>query len=127
MLEEDDSGIDPIGEEVQSILDGHIRLSRKMASANRYPAVDVLASVSRLMSRIASEEHQQHAAAFRELLAKYQDIELLVQLGEYQEGNDALGDRAKARIDAMQDFVRQPVDTAATFESTLQDLQALLQ
>ena len=101
MLVEGDEESDPIAEEVRSILDGHIVLSRKIALANRYPAIDVLASLSRVMPLVASRAHQQAAARVRELIAKYQEIELLVQIGEYREGSDRLGDLALRARDLL--------------------------
>jgi type III secretion protein N (ATPase) len=122
VLVEGDEETDPIAEEVRSILDGHIVLSRKVATANRYPAIDVLASLSRVMSQVAGESHVSDAARVRELLSKYQDIELLVQIGEYREGADPLADaalRAKAPLEA---FFSQRADTLAPFNETLATL-----
>ena len=88
VLAEDEDGGDPIAEEVRSILDGHIVLSRKLASAYHYPAIDVLTSLSRMMPRVVDPTHQRAAGQLRKYLAKYQDIELLLQLGEYKRGSD---------------------------------------
>ncbi len=98
VLIEEEEGGDPIGEEVRSILDGHIYLSKKLAAANHYPAIDVLASASRVMPRVTTPEHQHAAGLLRRYLAKYRDIELLLQLGEYRAGNDPEGDIAVAKI-----------------------------
>lgn len=125
VLTEGDEENDPIAEEVRSILDGHIVLSRKLASANHYPAIDVLASISRVMPLVALREHRDAASQFRSLLAKYQEMELLVQIGEYRAGTDALADRAIAAREAMQSFLRQPPDTAEAFEQTFAKLQQL--
>jgi len=120
---EDDS--DPIAEEVRSILDGHIVLSRKLAAANHYPAIDVLASVSRVMSAVASPEHAQAAGRLRSLMAKYQELELLIQIGEYRRGADALADQAVARRSAMQQFLAQQPGDRQGFEQTLAALRRL--
>ena len=93
LIEEEDSG-DPIEEEVRSILDGHIVLSRKLAAAAHYPAIDILRSTSRVMGRVASQDHLAAAARLRKLLAKYQEIELLLQIGEYKAGGDLDADAA---------------------------------
>jgi type III secretion protein N (ATPase) len=120
---EDDS--DPIAEEVRSILDGHVVLSRKIAAANQYPAIDVLASVSRVMSAIVPPEHAQAAGRLRALMAKYQELELLIQIGEYRRGADALADKAVERRAAMQQFLAQKPDARQGFEQTLAGLQRL--
>ena len=72
---------EPIADETRSILDGHIILSRKLAAANHYPAIDVQASVSRVMNAIVTEEHKKAAQALRKVLAKFAEVELLVQSG----------------------------------------------
>ena len=122
VLTEGDDDSDPIAEEVRSILDGHIVLSRKLAAANQYPAIDVLASVSRVMPRVVSAEHREAAATLRALLAKDQELELLLQIGEYQPGADALADRAIGARDALRGFLMQPPDTLSDFPQTLQAL-----
>jgi type III secretion protein N (ATPase) len=114
VLEEDDSGSDPIAEEVRSILDGHLVLSREIAARNQFPAIDVLASLSRLMNRVASPVAQARAAHLRELMAKHRDVEMLVQIGVYQAGSDALADEALAKIDAIRAFLRQAMDEVVT-------------
>ena len=120
---EDDS--DPIAEEVRSILDGHIVLSRKLAAAGHHPAIDLLASASRVMTRVASDEHQASATRMRELLAKYQEIELLVQIGEYQAGSDALADTALAARSALREFSMQRGNQLEAYEDTLAKLDEL--
>lgn len=109
VLLEDEEG-DPIGDEVRSILDGHVYLSRKLAAAGHFPAVDVLASASRTMPRVAAPAHQQAAAALRRHLAKYQEIELLLQIGEYKSGSDAAADAAIRHIEAIRGFLQQAPD-----------------
>ncbi|MDH6594278.1 type III secretion protein N (ATPase) [Variovorax sp. TBS-050B] len=119
VLTEGDEENDPIAEEVRSILDGHIVLSRKIAAANRYPAIDVLASISRVMPLVTTAEHGAAAARFRSLLAKYQEMELLVQIGEYRPGSDALADEAIGARPAMLDFLAQPPGTSEDFAQSL--------
>ncbi|KQT35404.1 type III secretion apparatus H+-transporting two-sector ATPase [Sphingomonas sp. Leaf412] len=104
VLLEDEDGGDPVGEEVRSILDGHILLSRKLGAAGHYPAIDVLGSLSRLFPRLASPAHRAAATQVRALMAKHAEIEFLVQVGEYRAGADPVADRAIAarpEIDAM--------------------------
>ncbi|OJA72023.1 EscN/YscN/HrcN family type III secretion system ATPase [Burkholderia ubonensis] len=125
VLVEGDEESDPIAEEVRSILDGHIVLSRKIALANRYPAIDVLASLSRVMPLVANRAHQQAAARVRELIAKYQEIELLVQIGEYREGSDRLGDLALRARDAIAAFCAQASHEDVRFDAFLARLTKL--
>lgn len=123
VLTEGDEESDPIAEEVRSILDGHIVLSRKAAAANRYPAIDVLASISRVMPLVTSREHRAAAAHFRSLLAKYQEMELLVQIGEYKAGGDALADEAISARPAMLDFLSQPPDASLPYAQSIEALR----
>ncbi len=125
VLVEGDDMTEPVADETRSILDGHIILSRKLASANHYPAIDVLASASRVMNALITPEHKAAAGKVRELMAKYQDIELLLKVGEYKKGTDRVADLAIDRHDAIRDFLRQPTDEHMDFGETLQRLKAL--
>ena len=111
VLTDDDEGLDPIAEETRSILDGHIVLSRAIAEKNQFPAIDVLASLSRLARQLTTDEEQAAAGKLRTLLAKYRDIEFLLQVGEYKAGSDALADEAIARREAILKFLQQVPDT----------------
>lgn len=122
VLVEGDDMTEPIADETRSILDGHIILSRKLASANHYPAVDVLASVSRVMDTIVSPEHRAAAGKLRKTLAKYAEVELLVQIGEYKRGNDAEADDAIDRLSAVNSFLRQGRTEHSNFDDTLRQL-----
>ncbi|GHU00991.1 EscN/YscN/HrcN family type III secretion system ATPase [Betaproteobacteria bacterium] len=123
VLVEGDDMTEPIADETRSILDGHIVLSRKLAGANHYPAIDVMASVSRVMGAITDKSHREAAQKLRAILAKYAEIELLVQIGEYQKGNDAEADRALEKIGAVNAFLRQGLDDHPDFETTLAGLK----
>jgi ATP synthase in type III secretion protein N len=123
LLEDEDSA-DPIGEEVRSILDGHLVLSRKLAAANHYPAIDVLHSVSRVMDRIVDAEHRQAAATARRLLAKHREIEVLLQMGEYQAGADPLADAAIACAPKIERHLCQTVDEGPSFADSLASLRS---
>ena len=114
VLVEGDDMTEPIADETRSILDGHIILSRKLAAANHYPAIDVQASVSRVMNAIVTKEHKK--------AAQVAEVELLVQIGEYKKGSDKEADDALARINAVNAFLRQGLDEKSTFEETLQAL-----
>lgn len=107
VLVEGDDMTEPIADETRSILDGHIILSRALASANHYPAIDVLASASRVMNNVTAPEHRKAAGRMRELMAKYAEVELLVKIGEYQQGADKVADEAIAKIDAIRSFLKQ--------------------
>ena len=105
-----------IAEEVRSILDGHIILSRKLASSNHYPAIDVLASVSRVMRQITTDNQRADAGRLRNLLTKYNEIELLVRIGEYQQGEDNEADEAIRNRRQILNFLQQSTDEHTSFE-----------
>ena len=107
VLVEGDDMTEPIADETRSILDGHIVLSRKLASANHYPAIDVQASISRVMNNIVDDDHKASAQKLRKVLAKYSELEILVQIGEYEKGADKEADDALARIDNVNRFLCQ--------------------
>jgi flagellum-specific ATP synthase len=107
VLVEGDDLNDPIADSVRSILDGHIVLSREIAEANHYPAIDVLRSVSRLMSDVISPRQKQMAAKMRELLSVYRKAEDLVNVGAYVAGTNPKIDEALAKIEAINQFLRQ--------------------
>ncbi|WP_020410932.1 FliI/YscN family ATPase [Hahella ganghwensis] len=127
LQEEEQEGEDPISEEVRSLLDGHILLSRKLAAAAHYPAIDVMTSASRVFERVTSREHQEHARKLRKLMAKYQEVEWLIQLGEYKAGADAEADEAIARRDAIRELLQQPSDVCHPFEETLLKMRHILE
>ncbi|MEX3956737.1 type III secretion system ATPase SctN [Trinickia sp. EG282A] len=119
VLVEGDNLNEPVADEVRSILDGHIVLSRKLAEANHYPAIDVGASVSRIMSQVTSAEHVELAGRLRRLMAAYKEIELLVRVGEYQQGQDPEADEALARKEAIRAFLCQRTGETNDFEETV--------
>lgn len=123
VLVEGDDMNEPVADETRSILDGHIILSRKLAAQNHYPAIDILASKSRVMNKVTSHPHQQAAGQINEWLALYNDVELLVKIGEYQQGSDPRSDEAIARQEAIRAFLRQGTDELEPYETTLAKLQ----
>jgi len=126
VLTDDDEGLDPIAEETRSILDGHIVLSRAIAEQNQFPAIDVLASLSRLARQLCSQHEQEAANQLRTLLAKYRDIEFLLQVGEYKQGSDALADESIARHSAIAEFLKQsPEEGLSEAESTVKLMAAV--
>jgi type III secretion protein N (ATPase) len=126
VLVEGDDMTEPIADETRSILDGHIVLSRKLASGGHYPAIDILASVSRVMSAIVDNDHKNMAGGFRKILAKYAEMELLVQIGEYKKGADAEADNALERIGKVNEFLRQGTDEQSPFTQTLEAMRGVL-
>lgn len=119
VLIEQDSMNDPVADEVRSLIDGHIVLSRRLAERNHYPAIDILASLSRTMSNVVGPEHSMQAGRIRSLMAAYKQVEMLIRLGEYQPGNDSLTDAAVTANDIINQFLRQSMRTPAPLEQTL--------
>lgn len=126
VLVEGDDMTEPVADETRSILDGHIILSRQLAQANHYPAVDVLASVSRVMNNIVDEEHLRVAGRTRELLARYKEVELLLKVGEYKRGSDAAADEAIGKIDAINELLRQGLFETSTWAETVDRLRQVV-
>lgn len=118
VLAEDESGSDPIAEEVRGILDGHMILSREIAARNQYPAIDVLGSLSRVMSQVMPATHVEAAARVRALMAKYREVEMLLQIGEYKQGANAFADEAIERHDAIKAFLSQRTDEIVEFSDS---------
>lgn len=117
VLVEDEEG-DPVGEEVRSILDGHIYLSRRLGQAGHYPAIDIPASLSRLYPRLMSPARQAAAAKVRGWMAKYAEVEFLLRIGEYKSGGDPEADAAIAAWPAINALLRQaPHDRVALNEA----------
>lgn len=125
VLVEGDDMTEPVADETRSILDGHIILSRKLGAANHYPAIDVLASVSRVMTAIVDKEHRTNSGRVRELLAKYEEVEILLKLGEYKPGGDATTDEAVKKIDRIRTFLKQHTHEKSTFAEALAGLKEL--
>lgn len=121
LVEADDMN-EPIADAVRSILDGHIVLSRKLATQNHYPAIDVLQSVSRVMPDIVGKEHVSVAGLLRDTLATYQEAEDLINIGAYVSGSNPKIDYAIGLIDQIKDFLKQEVDEREDFDHTVHDL-----
>jgi type III secretion protein N (ATPase) len=126
VLVEGELSLDPVAEEVQAILDGHIVLSNELAEREHFPAIDVLRSRSRLMDAVTPPQHRADAARVRQLMARHADIELLLRVGEYQRGSDAVADEAIARIDRINAFLRQTTDEHSSFEETRRLMREVL-
>ncbi|MEG2086574.1 MAG: flagellar protein export ATPase FliI [Angelakisella sp.] len=126
VLVEGDDANEPISDTVRSIIDGHIMLSRQMAAKNHYPAIDVMSSVSRLMSDIATREHKGAAAKLRNMLAVYNTNQDLISIGAYKSGSNPELDYAITHYDRINDFLQQQVDEKTTLDQTVQQMVALL-
>ncbi len=113
---------DPIADAVRGILDGHLVLSRRLANAGRFPAVDVLASISRLFSTVASPAQQQAARVIRGWLQRYSEVEDLIRIGAYQPGLDPETDQAIAKFPEVRRFLEQETADLSPFAQTLDEL-----
>lgn len=122
VLVEADDFNEPISDTVRGIVDGHIILSRRLAEANHYPAIDVLASISRLMSEVAEREHLEAARKIRDIIATYYDAKDLIDVGAYSKGTDPKIDKAIELIDEINRFLRQEVNEKSSFEDTVSKL-----
>ena len=127
VLTEGDDQQDPIADAARAILDGHVVLSRQLAEQGHYPAIDIEQSVSRVMINVASEEHRRPAQKFKQMYSLYRQNQDLISVGAYQKGSDARIDEAILFYPRLQQFLRQDVSEACDFESSLQQLQALME
>jgi FliI/YscN family ATPase len=125
VLVEGDDFNEPVADAVRSILDGHIVLSRQLGSMGHYPAIDVLNSVSRLASKVATQKQNAAARQIREILASYQQSEDLINLGAYVAGSNPKLDEAIRIRPQLMTFLRQEPEVAAPLEGTLDQLYAL--
>ena len=124
VLVDGDDMNEPITDAARGILDGHIALSRQLAHRNHYPAIDVLGSISRVMSDIVDNEHKQAANALRRSLAVYRDAEDLINVGAYVKGSNPDIDKAIALIGGINSFLEQGTFDRFTFIQTVEALKA---
>ncbi|AZI89605.1 EscN/YscN/HrcN family type III secretion system ATPase [Kosakonia sp. CCTCC M2018092] len=125
LVERDDMN-EPLADEVRSLLDGHIVLSRQLAERGHFPAIDVLASLSRVMPDVVSDEHCMLASTLRQYLATYQEVELLVRIGEYQRGQDVAADRAIDAHPAICTFFQQKKEDLCHTEMLLEKMRKFI-
>lgn len=125
LVEADDMN-DPIADSVRAILDGHVVLSRELAESNHYPAIDVLSSISRLMNEVVSEDHRNMAGKFRNLLSVYRKAEDIINVGAYVAGSNPKIDESLAKIDQMNDFLRQHYSESVGMEKSLKELERII-
>ena len=123
-MEGDDTN-EPIADTVRGILDGHIVLSRSLANRNHFPAIDVNASISRLMNDIVTEEHRKLAYKVREILSVYYQNYDLISIGAYRPGSNPKLDEAVSKIEAVNRLLQQGVNEPVTFEETLQIMREI--
>lgn len=125
VLVDGDDMNEPIADAVRSILDGHVVLSRKLAHAGHYPAIDPLQSVSRVMPDVTTPRHQAQARKLRALLAAYREAEDLIQIGAYQKGTNPTVDEAIEKMDQIKRFLIQPFNEPSAMQEALQGLEAI--
>jgi flagellum-specific ATP synthase len=125
VLVEGDDFNEPISDAMRSILDGHIVLSRDLAARTIYPPIDILASASRVMTDVASNEHLEVAARFKEVLATYRQSEDLINIGAYKKGSNPGIDYAVEHIEQMQSYLKQAVHNPVMLEEAVQGLKAM--
>lgn len=127
VLVDGDDFNEPITDTARGILDGHIVLSRKLAQMNHYPAIDVLASISRVMSAIATKEHKQMAGKLKNVMATYQEAEDLINIGAYKTGSNKQIDYAISKIDQVNDFLCQSTEDKYDFDEIVGALKQMFQ
>lgn len=126
VLTEGDDLQDPIADSARAILDGHVVLSRQLAEEGIYPAIDIEASISRVMPSVVQESHLKSALQFKQLLARYRQNKDLIAIGAYQAGSDATIDRAIERYPHLVQYVSQNIQQKANFAESLLNLQTIL-
>ena len=125
VLLESEEEADPIGDEIRSILDGHIYLSAKLAGRGHYPAIDILHSISRVFQKVTTPEHRHCAVDLRGMLSRLEQIQLYLELGEYQRGESHENDRALDKKEQIESFLKQAMDESVSFENMLNILNEL--
>jgi len=126
VLVEGDDTNEPVADTVRGILDGHIVLTRKLANRGHFPAIDVNASISRLMSDIVTPEHKDLASRIRDILSLYEQNEDLISIGAYKTGTNPKLDYAISKIDQINAFLMQEVENSYSEEETLHMMKDIL-
>lgn len=122
VLVDGDDLTEPVTDTARGILDGHIVLSRKIANRNQYPAIDILASISRVMTDVVSDQHKEAANEMKKIMAVYADSEDLINIGAYVSGSNPDIDNAISRYPAIKDFITQGTDEAFDFNETVESM-----
>jgi flagellum-specific ATP synthase len=126
VLVEGDDLQDPVGDTARSILDGHVVLSRRLATAGHFPSIDVLESISRVSGAVTTPEQRNDAIALRRMLAAHRDVRELVEIGAYVPGAEPDADKAIAKMSQINDFLRQSIEESTPTEQTWQALHELV-
>ena len=127
VLVDGDDFNEPITDTARSILDGHIMLNRRLAHKNHYPAIDVLQSISRCMSQIATKEHRQAAGKLKNVLATYNEAEDLINIGAYKHGSNPDIDYAIQMNKTVNEYLCQDVEEKVDFEESVEQLKQMFE
>ena len=127
VLVDGDDFNEPVTDTARSILDGHIVLSRKIAQKNHYPAIDVLASISRCMSQIVDKKQKELSGQLKNVMATYAESEDLINIGAYKAGSNKNIDYAISKIDKVNDFLIQATDERMDYDEEIEALEAVFE
>jgi len=127
VLVEGDDTNEPIADTVRGIIDGHIVLSRKLANSNHFPAIDINASISRLMTSIVPREHITNASKLRDILSVYEKNSDLISIGAYKAGTNNKLDFAVSKIDKVNEFLKQGITEKFSYEETVNMMSKILE
>jgi flagellar biosynthesis/type III secretory pathway ATPase len=127
VLVDGDDMNEPVADTVRSIVDGHIVLSRRLAAQNHYPPIDVLSSISRVMTDVVDDNHRDYSMRIRALMATYQEAEDLINIGAYVGGSSPEIDMAIQKYPFIRSFLRQGMLESTDFEQTIQQMKAIVQ
>lgn len=125
VLVDGDDMNEPIADSVRSILDGHVVLSRELANKNHYPSIDVLTSISRLMSEIVDKKHKEKASFARDMLSTYKNSEDLINIGAYVKGSNKKIDMAIKYHDRIIEYLKQGIDESSSFKESVDKLESM--
>lgn len=126
VLVDGDDFNEPISDAARGILDGHILLSRRLAGLGHYPAIDVLNSISRVMPMVVSEEQVENARKFKEIMAEFNEVEDLINIGAYKTGSNPKIDEAIRKMPQMKSFLTQRVDDSFDFDYSVEEIEAIV-
>lgn len=127
VLVDGDDFNEPVTDTARSILDGHIVLSRKIAQKNHYPAIDILASISRCMSQIVDKKQKELSGQLKNVMATYAESEDLINIGAYKAGSNKNIDYAISKIDKVNDFLIQATDEKMDYDEEIEALEAVFE
>lgn len=126
VLVEGDDLDEPVSDAVMAVLDGHIVLSRKLASHNLYPAIDLLNSISRLMIEVVSDDHYELSRQFRDIYATYKEAEDLINIGAYVKGSNPEIDRAIKKHALITEYIRQGIYESVSMDDSIEQMRKIL-